>query len=104
MVEGKSVDVEGLTHKSVTLRYPYIEITNINDTTPLILSVLEKGDITVIGEYKGQRRVLGSISDSAYNMDKILRTHETFNYVEKDCVTEIDSIRKYLEVLSGWML
>lgn len=104
MIEGIKIDVEGLTHDRVTLQYPYITLKNINETTPLVLSTLTKGDMKIIGEYKGQRKVLGSISGSAYNIDKLLRTHETLDYVmSSDTVCSINSVRDYLEVLSGWM-
>jgi hypothetical protein len=103
MVEGVKIDVEGLTHSRVTLQYPYIKLNNINDTTPLVLSTLENGPMKIIGEYKGQCKVLGSMSGSAYNIDKLLRTHDSLDYVVSDgnvnCIT---TVREYLEVLSGW--
>lgn len=103
-IEGKYVNVEELTHNKVNLQYPYIELNSLNDTTPLILSLLEKGDLKVVGSLQGQRRVLGSISESAYNIDKLLRTHDSVNYVSETGVREITTVVEYLEALMGWTL
>lgn len=105
MIEGRSIDVDAFTAKRVNARYPNIFIPSLNGTTPLVVELLEKGELPVIGEHNGQRRVICYISESAYNIDKLLRTHDVLKYMsDADSTYDVHSVREYLEVVSGWMV
>lgn len=105
MIQGKVLDVESYRSNLVKDVQTHILIHDINDTTPLVVQLLEDGDVPVIAEYNGQRRIMKRMSTSAYNIDKILRTHKEIEYVDGEGLhTPIKTIRDYLEVISGWML
>lgn len=90
--------------KIVKEDFPNIVIADANDTTPLVVSLLEKGDMALICVVEKKRKVVAHISRSAFNMDRILRTHGdvTLNQSVANRV-RIHSVKEYLEVMN-WML
>lgn len=104
MSEGRTLDVDDLVANKSSLRLPYFIMPEINDTLPLIVGLLEPGKVQLVATYNGQQRVVGSISKSAYNVDKILRTQNNLTYVDKKGSHILKGVRDYLEVLQGWIL
>ena len=105
MVKGLVLDVESFQSKLVTISYPYLFLPFVNETTTLVVDVLEEGELPLVAVYKGQVRVVKYISTSGYNVDKLLRTHEKVEYIESEGVSfALKSTKEYLEVICGWML
>lgn len=104
MIEGRTLDVNDLVSAKTSLKIPHFILSEINETLPLVVSVLEPGEVQLVATYNGQQRVVGSISKSAYNVDKILRTQQNLIYVDDNGKHDIRSVRDYLEVLQGWIL
>lgn len=88
------------SNKFVKEQYPNITLPEVNQTTPLIVKLLEPGEIPLIGILNDVKKVIAKISDSAYNVDKLLRTHSevVFNK-SKDESYDIASVLDYLEVI-----
>lgn len=105
MIQGKTLDIQSFRSQKVQSKFPCVMLRNLNETTPLVVSMLEEGDLPLLAEYKGQKRIVKNISDSAYNIDKLIRTHGDLTYFEsEDSVREIATVREYLEVIVGWIL
>ena len=93
-----TLDVEEFSKRYSTAMYPRFELVRLNDTTPLVVSLLEQGGVPLIGVYKGERRIIGTVSNSAYNVNKILKTHGSLWYYKtKDNFREVGYIEDYLE-------
>lgn len=88
------------TPKTVQLTYPSLELEDLSEVTPLVIGLLQEGDIPVVGVYNGKRKVIARISPSACNVDKILRTHNSV-YVRESETDKcfIRDVRDWLEVL-----
>lgn len=100
MIEGKVLDIAAFTERKCQSKYPYIELQEINNTLPLVLSILEAGDLQVIAIYKEKRRVVGNISASAYNIVKLLGTQGRVLYHKgAEQVYDIRDVIDYLEVI-----
>lgn len=100
MIEGRTLDVESFSERKTQSAYPYVELLDINMTLPLVLSFLEKGEVQIIAEYKGKRRVVGVMSKSAYNMNKLIKTQGRVVYHKSESeAAEISSVVDYLEVV-----
>lgn len=104
MIEGRALDVDDLVSKKVQLRIPYFILPEVNDTLPLVLSILEKGDIQILATFNGEQRIVGRISDSAYNVDKLIRTQKEVIYKTESDEYVLTNVCEYLEVLQGWIL
>lgn len=88
------------TPKTVQLTYPSLEVDNLNDLTPLVVGLLQPGSIPVVGVYQGKKKVMARVSPSAYNVDKILRTHDGVYVCESETDKHlIRSVKDWLEVL-----
>lgn len=93
------LNVEEFSRKHTNIKYPNFILNNINETTPLVVSLLEEGEIPLIGIHNGVKKVVKYISNSAYNVDKILRTHGVITYVLSESDSKvIKRIQDYLEV------
>ncbi len=69
-----SISVEELIARKTSEGFPNVLVTTPNETLPVVVQTLEKGDMQLIVELKGQRKVVARISESAFNIDKLLRT------------------------------
>ncbi len=86
---------ETYANTKIQMSYPCIEIINIDQALPVILSALESGKLPLIGTYKGVMRQLALIDVSALNLSKLLaisplRYHET-SALSKD-IADINDI------------
>ena len=92
-----SINVEKLVERHTSETYPNIVVSSPNETTPVIVKTLEKGDMQLIVEFNGKRKVVERISRSAYNVDRLLRTVGTINYQPApDISLEVSDIATYL--------
>lgn len=69
-----SINIQELTERKVSESFPNLLVTAPNETLPVVVRTLEKGDMQLIVEFNGRRKVVERISPSAYNIDKLLRT------------------------------
>lgn len=99
MVTPDTLDVESFSQRRTHVD-KCIELGELNETTPLVVPNLEVGELPLVGTYKDQRRVLTRISESAYNIDKLLRTHGVLKYIDGNgSMHVINNVIDYLEVL-----
>ena len=96
-----SLNVDEFSQRRTQIKYPNITLLDVNPTTPLVRTLVEVGDIPIHGKYNGKTVVVGRMSNSAYNIDKLLRTHGTLIYsTSEETSYEINSIKDYLEVVT----
>jgi len=60
-----SIDIEKLTERTASEKFPNIVITMPNDNLPVVIKSLEEGDMQLIVEFQGKRKVVARISESA---------------------------------------
>jgi len=60
-------------NEKVQLPYPNLEVQAVTDAVALVLSGLDKGDLSVIGTYEGRLYRIASIDKSAINIWKLAR-------------------------------
>lgn len=92
-----SIDIQELTERKTSERFPNVLIKTPNETLPVVVRTLEKGDMQLIVEFNGRRKVVAEISPSAYNIDKLIRTVGNISY-RKDAnqACDIGDIVTYL--------
>lgn len=91
------IDISELTNRKTSAEYPSILITAPNETLPVVVRTLEKGDMQLIVELNGVRKVVSRISPSAYNVDKLLRTTGHISYRKSPSeIIEVRDIPTYL--------
>lgn len=94
------MNVEELTASKTQRRFPNVTITNPNVTVPVIVQSLEPGDVQLIVELNGKRKVVKEISSSALNMNNILRTVGSFKYaISAGIEMTINNIEDYLRLV-----
>ena len=92
-----SINIQELTERKTSESFPNVLILTPNETLPVIVRTLEKGDMQLIVEFNGKRKVVAKISPSAYNVDRLIRTLGTISYRRSvDDVVEISDIETYL--------
>lgn len=97
----EKMNVNDFSKRTTEVRYPFLKILTPNATVPLIVSVLEEGEVPLLLTLNGVSKVIKRISKSAYNIDKMLRTCGSLEYHrgEGDVVL-INDIVDYLEVFT----
>lgn len=92
-----SINIQELTERKTSESFPNVLILTPNETLPVIVRTLEKGDMQLIVEFNGKRKVVAKISPSAYNVDRLIRTLGTISYRRSvEDVVEISNIETYL--------
>lgn len=95
-----SIDIEKLTERTASEKFPNIVITMPNDNLPVVIKSLEKGDMQLIVEFQGKRKVVARISESALNIDKLIRTVGLVNYCSsKKSSVEVADVTTYLNCI-----
>jgi len=85
---------------TVKEQFPNVVLRSVNDTTPLVVKLLEKGELPLVGILGDIRKVVAYISPSAYNIEKLLRTHDDIVYNrDENTRVQIRSVVDYLEVV-----
>lgn len=95
------VDPREFSSSKITIKKaPIIELPYLHETTKVICEALEKGEIPVIGELDGERKVLCQISESAYNIIKLLTIYDEIFYTnDAGNKFTIRKVVEYLEVI-----
>lgn len=92
-----SINIQELTERKTSESFPNVLILTPNETLPVIVRTLEKGDMQLIVEFNGKRKVVAKISPSAYNVDRLIRTLGTISYRRSvEDVVEVSDIETYL--------
>ena len=100
MIQSISLDIDQFGKQKSKLGYPYLEILEFNDVLPLVVGVLEKGDMQVVAKHNEVNKIIGRISLSAYNIDKLIRTKQVLRlHKDEDNNAVITSVQDYLEVI-----
>lgn len=95
----ESINIYEFSKRTTEEVFPYITIVSPNNTVPLIVSVVEPGDIPLVIELNGTKKVVARMSASAFNVDKLMRTCGSLEYhVDKDNVILLQDITDYMEV------
>lgn len=92
------IDIEEITQRKTSELFPNVTVHSLEITLPVIVQSLEKGDMQLIIEHNGQRKVPMRISESAINIDRLIRGCGPITYsksVEESY--EISSVLDYLE-------
>ena len=92
------INIERLTESRTSEIFPNVLITNPTDVVPTVVEALEKGDMQLIVEWQGKKKVVARISESAGNIDKLLRVlkHITYSKSQDERIV-INSISEYLD-------
>lgn len=100
MVQEITLDVDKFSSRESSLSYPYFELGDLNDVTPLVVGVLDNGDIPLVGQYKGVTKILRRVSSSAFNVSKLLRIQLSVTYHKSETESyPLRNILDYLEVV-----
>ena len=96
----KQLDVEAFSQRKTTLSYPNVFLGEVNVSTAIVLQALEEGVIPVIGESNGEKRIIKNISDSVFNIEKLLRIHRNIYYNKSEAENfKLKDVKDYLEVI-----
>ncbi len=88
----------------VQKEYPYFLIDNANESTPLIVSLLQEGELPLVCKYNGVAKEVGRISPSALNVDKLIRTHGSILVYKSEFEYKaLRNVEEYLEEVCEWM-
>lgn len=92
-----SINIEELTSRKTEESFPNIFVLSPNDTLPVVVRSLQKGDTQLVAERNGVRKCIARISLSAYNIDMLLRTSGSVEFVRgpEDSIV-ISEISDYL--------
>lgn len=94
------INPQEMTTTKTVERFPNIVISKPNDTLPVVIKSLEKGDMQLIVEYNNKKKVVASMSGSAINILYLLRTLGSIHYcMAKGVSTEITDIEEYLNCI-----
>ena len=91
------IDIQELTQRRTNASYPNFLLPTLNASVPVVVRTLEKGDLQLVVQHEGKEKVVTTISPSAYNVDKLLRTTSQLIYRKSETeVIEVKSITDYL--------
>ena len=101
MAKTLTLDVQSFSQRSVQAGYPYFKLREMSQVTPSVVKLLEEGDIHLRGSYNGKEVVVMRISNSAFNVWRLIRTHGSIVY----CISPeesflIESVEQYLEIIA----
>lgn len=91
-----AIDASKLTQVYTSVEYPYFFIPHPDATTPGLVTCLRQGDVPLLMEYKGVRKVVARISKSARNVDLMIRVAESVYYITDEKEARISSVEDYL--------
>lgn len=95
-----TLDVDAFSQRKSSMVYPNFELSEINDTLPVVVQSLEKGEVPLLAHHQGQCRIVMKISLAAANVSKLIRTQGMLIYnADEQHSSELYSVRDYLEVV-----
>ena len=90
------------TNPEVLITYPYITLQpNNNDSLPVVLELMEEGDIPILFERDGVTYELRRVDKSPLNLCKLLRIYP-FSIVFENKRVEVTTTQELMEVYK-WM-
>lgn len=103
-MEVKELDIETFNKHYVDAEYPALLITNPTQAlVPVLKSCLYNGDLPVIVEFNGTRKLMRKMAESAYNVLSLLNVCSGIVYIDQNGESHtINRIEDYLEVYSEW--
>lgn len=103
-MEVKELDISTFNKKYVDLKVPAIIITKPTDAlVPVLKSCMYDGEVSLVLEVKGERKLVRKISESAYNMISLLKVSSGIIFVDEERKEHnITCISDYLEVFESW--
>lgn len=100
-MSNEKINIQKLVSQQTSLKYPNILVTTPNQTLPVIVRCLEKGDMQLIVELNGVRKSVGPISPSAYNINMLLRSQSKVIYNKSpEKSIEINTVEDYLSCIN----
>lgn len=92
-----TINLDELTARKTSEKYPNLMLCSPNDTVPVVVKNLQEGDMQLIAEWNGKRKVLAYISPSAYNVSMLLRTTGLLKYnMGENVGIDITDVETYL--------
>lgn len=92
-----AINIEELTSRKTGEEFPNVLVLQPNDTLPVVVRSLEKGDMQLVVEWNGVRKVVARISPSALNIEKLIRTVPGVELVPRPNESiRIETIEDYL--------
>lgn len=104
-MEVKELDIESFNKRYVDAEYPALLITNpTQPLVPILKSCLYDGNMPLIVEFNGTRKLMRRMSESAYNIFNLLNVCSGIYYLDKNGESHaITCIQDYLEVYEEWI-
>jgi hypothetical protein len=99
----KFIDPDNFKSKSVSTPYPHIKIVELNIATKLVVDSLDEGDMPLLATYKGETKIIKSISNSAININRLLKVNDLDVVFSKDNIYNIQNILDYMEASKEWI-
>lgn len=97
------IDVDKLRSRSTSIPYPHIRIDELSNCIPLVVSILNDGDIPLLATLKGTTKIIKRISKSALTISKLLRVSSVTVYLSVKENYRVTDIVEYMEVLARWI-
>ena len=97
------IDVDALRSRTIDRPYPNFHISKLNNTVPIVISSLEEGDVPLLGTLNGTTKILKRISNSAININRLLRVTEVEYHKDANNFRNMKSIEDYMEVALEWI-
>lgn len=101
-MEVKELDVQSFSKRYVNDEHPALIITKpSNACVPVLQNCLYHGNLPLIIERNGERKLIRRMSESAYNVQALLLVCSGILYVDKDDKEHIiNTVEDYLEVFN----
>lgn len=91
------IDIQELTQRKTSASYPNVLIPTLTVAIPVVIRTLEKGDMQLVVQHDGKEKVVTTMSPSALNIDKLLRTTSSLVYRKSESESiELNTVQDYL--------
>lgn len=97
------LDVDALRSNTISMPYPHIKITDLNKCVPVVVSALDEGELPLVGTLNGVTKIVKKISNSALNIQKLIRVTDIEVAISSTDSREINTILDYMEVSLEWI-
>lgn len=97
------LDIEKIRSRETSMPYPHLFIEELSSCCAVVIQALDEGNVPLIATYKGTTKIVKKISNSVYNIDKLLRVTTLRCFDSKDSSIQISSVLDYMEVVNRWI-
>lgn len=98
-----SLDPDALRSRTTKMPYPNIHIKDLNKCVPIVVNSLEEGSLPLLGTLNGVTKIIKKISESSYNINKLLRVTSLEVNINEGYSRNIETISDYMEVAMEWI-